>query len=270
MGPRSKGRLPPNPELDTAVLEDLSYLMKLARSGTWTNHHVRQAAGQLRRFLYYEDLKRCAGSWGIKIEFDAPDARGLQREAEAGRLTYYQVAGLPVLGRVYLRNITVGMPDARGEATIRVDMRKFPSEFDHVPENTVSLSFDSFCRQRVFFFGGRFITRLDVLLYVAHKAAAGHFDENRQGVDATLTHIRSAVKVSLGGSPDIAETMPTFMFDWTAVEKPRDQFVPSPSSVDVVFMELAATNRYLCRSKATIALHDALVARYGAPTEGWD
>lgn len=102
---------------------------------------------------------------------------------------------------------------------------------------------------------GTFITRRDIINYVANKAGGPHFDNKRLEANACLDRIRSAVTFTLPTPEDLH-----FDFNPRAFITPTDNFVPSLNSIDSVFIELAATCRFLSISPVIKSLKEQLRA----------
>lgn len=114
---------------------------------------------------------------------------------------------------------------------------------EHHPDQVVQLNIQSFLRQQCFSFKGEFVTREDVIKYVANKAGSAHFD--RKGRDAVIDRIRGACQICLTD-----DGMPSLGFNIDAIESKNFSFNPNPKNIDPIFIEVAATAWYLTESRS--------------------
>lgn len=267
--------LPPrNPELDQVICEDLAHLEQLWKSESLSNKDIRLSSQIVRRLLLDGDLGKVAASRGVKLSFVAPDNKPLMRCAENGYIAFFQSAGTEVFGFSF-RAITTCLT-----ARPHPDMQSAYEGW--TPEGTLELRLDSFLRQPVFYFPATFdkkgamtaiqkhptwpqlrpreivgtqISRRDVISYVANKAGGPHFDVDRPEVNACLDRIRCGVKYSLADNGVLE-----LGFNPRAFGLPPDDLVSSPRSIDSVFLELAATCRYISLSPVVQNLRQQIEA----------
>jgi hypothetical protein len=238
---------PINRELDVANLEDICHLSSLWEKEALSNADIRNSSHITRRLLVYGDLVKSAASRRMRMTFVAADNSPFIKSARNGLIDFWQSGGTTVLG-VWMR----------GAALQRTPMSATERYFaGWNPEMTVELRLDSFMRQEVFGYMGRSATRQDVITYMANKAGGPHFDSVREDAHETLDRIRSGVTIKLEND------MPSFAINPESFVPPGNDFVPAPNSIDPVFIELAATCRYLAMSPAVKALAETLRSELG-------
>jgi len=236
-----------NPELEITVYEDIQHLASLWRNDRIRNSDIRNSSHILRRLLIYQDLQKCANPRKHPLTVNAPNNKLLINAARNGALEFFQSGGTTVLG-IWFRASTV----AKGNGQKMAGILK---GFD--PDETVVLKLSSFLKQPVFFFKDQMIDRADVIKYVANKAGGPHFDKNRTNKDKVLDYIRAAVSMRLEND------VPTFGFNVDALEHPSDNFEIVKDSIDPVFVEMAATCRYLTESPAVQTLCKMIQEQHG-------
>lgn len=232
-------------ELDITILEDLQHLSELWDQSDITNSQIRNSVHILRRLLIYGDLQKSANLRKHRLMISAPDVKLFATATRNNLLEFFQCGGTNVLG-VYVANLTV----AKGNAN-RIN-RLLDG---HNPDARVSLSITSFLRQTVFSFKGAYISREDVIKYVANKAGNAHFD--RKGRDLSVDRIRAAVTIS-----KTEEGHPSIGFNFDALISQDFQFTPDPKNIDPVFIEVAATARFLVESESVKELSEMIKSEH--------
>lgn len=236
----------PDRELDITILEDLDHLAELWNTSETKNSAIRNSVHILRRLLIYSDLQKSANSRKFKIIIDAPDVKPFLKATRYGLIEFFQCGGGNVLGVHIAGTVVHSKRSNRLERIMR----------EHNPDQRVQLNLTSFLRQQVFSFKGEFVTRSDIIKYVANKAGSAHFD--RKDRDGTIERIRSAVDIRRTGSGT-----PSFAFNINAFgTKPLD-FTPDPRAIDPVFIEIAATAMFLVESQSVKEYCELLKREYG-------
>lgn len=243
-------------EVDIANLEDLEYLSEVWKKPDVSNAELRRSSGVIRRLVADRQIHKSTTPRGIKLLLNAPDNKSLVSAAKSSKLIYFQSAGTYVFGR-YVRSIIVQY----GEP--------LPTLFNDNEAPQVRL--DGFCKQPVFFLEGHFVTRQDVINYVANKASGVHFDRNRkddQQAFKVLDRIRSVAKFKVSHDAPPEAGIPEsdlqkkgilgLFFDLRALAEEEDSFIPTRDFIDPVFVELSAAIRFFTESKTIKELIKAL------------
>lgn len=233
-------------ELDITIYEDLSHLSRLWNTPETRNADIRNSVHILRRLLIYGDLQKSANSRRFELVIDAPDLKAYIKASRYGLIEFYQAGGANVLG-VYVAGSMV----SKGQSHRLGRIMK-----EHSPAHMVQLNVQSFLRQQCFSIKGEFVSREDVIKYVANKAGNAHFD--RKGRDAVIDKIRGACEICL-----TEEGYPSIGFNLDAIENEAFSFNPDPKNIDPVFIEVAATAMYLTESKSIKEYCDMLKNEHG-------
>lgn len=239
----------PDRELDITILEDLDHLAELWNTNETKNSTIRNSVHILRRLLIYNDLQKSANSRKFKIFIDAPDVKPFIKATRYGLIEFYQCGGTNVLGVHIAGTVVHSKRSNRLERIMR----------EHHPDDRAKLNLTSFLRQQVFSFRGEFVTRADIIKYVANKAGSAHFD--RKGRDETIERIRSAVSMKLE-----EDGAPSFGFNINVFAKKPLDFSPDPRAIDPVFIETAATAKFLVESESVKEYCQLLKREYGLDT----
>jgi len=240
----------PDRELDIIIIEDLEWLTELWSGSLTKNVTVRHSVHILRRLLIHSDLQKSANSRNFRIVIDAPDVKPFIKATRYGLIEFYQCGGANVLGFDIAGTVVHLKPSNRLERIMR----------EHDPDNRVQLSLKSFLRQKVFSFQGEFISRADIINYVANKAGNAHFD--RKGRDETIERIRSSVILKMGD-----DGIPSFGFNMASLAKKPLNFALDPKAIDPIFIETAATAKFLVESQSVKEYCRLLKRDYGLDAE---
>ena len=235
----------PDKELDITIYEDLEHLAKLWDTSETKNSDIRNSVHILRRLLIYGDLQKSANSRKYQLLIDAPDLKSFIKAARYGLVEFYQAGGANVLG-VYVEGSMISKGTSHRLNRI---MR------EHQPGTTIQLKMQSFLRQQCFSFKGEFVTREDVIKYVANKAGNAHYD--RKGRDIVIDKIRGTCQICL-----TEDGIPSIGFNIDALENTNFNFDPNPKNIDPIFIEVAATAKYLTESQSIKAYCGLLKNEY--------
>jgi len=236
----------PDKELDITIYEDLAHLSTLWNTSETKNSDVRNSVHILRRLLIYNDLQKSASSRKYELVIDAPDLKPYIKAARNGLVEFYQAGGANVLG-VYVAGAMISKGHSHRLSRIMKE---------HHPDQKVQLNIQSFLRQQCFSFKGEFVTREDVIKYVANKAGNAHFD--RKGRDALIDRIRGACQICLA-----EDGIPSFGFCIDAIDNEDFSFDPNPKNIDPIFIEVAATAKFLSESNSIQKYRAILQEEYG-------
>ena len=226
-----------NKELDIVTYEDFHILKAMWQKEGLTNAEIRNTGTILRSFLIYNTLQQVANPRKYKLEIEGPNNKPIEKANKKGRIEFFQSGGVEVLG-IYLAAFIIN----KGAKAICLD--------NYNPDQREPLKLSSFLKQSVFFINNEVVTRQQVIAYVANKSGNAHFDKKREGVDKTIDLIRSAVSMS------IIEGVPSFGFDMKFLNAPNSEFNINPDEIDPIFVEIAATARFITESPAILGLMD--------------
>jgi len=118
------------------------------------------------------------------------------------------------------------------------------------PENTreVPVNVDGFLNQRVFYFSGQWITRAQVIKYVANVAGGVHSGAHKEPTDDLLHHIRQIMKLSMtNGEPALSLNPRALSHGAVPILEDRD-------GLDFLLLQMMAAVRCLLVSPDMIEL----------------
>lgn len=232
-------RVPITTERKQVLLDDLDEVSRLAAVAGPSPGELRRVAGILRRLLLEQELILCASHYGDRISILANESRSVRRaiESDIGGVKLALAGGGTAFG------ITYGVVVLGGTT---------PSSYD--PSATANLKCDAFLSQWVAFFSRRFLSRRDVIKYVANKAGGVHYDGARDDQhEATLSRLRSAFSIGLDDDGIVRLRFDAKAFD-EAVE-----FTYEPRCIDPALLEIHITCQILARSPTVQALRGSPV-----------
>ncbi len=219
-------------ERDQILIGDLRNFERLFDIVNPSQDEVRLHAAAVRRLLLDQVLPAVAGSRNMPLRFQVPDAKPWERAARNRHLISFSLAGVKAFG------IEVSGACLSSGGPVRID-------FD--PSKPVSLSIDSFLKQTVAFIGGEFITRRELIGYVANKAGGVHYDPSSdkripENKYRALGLLRKSLRIG------IQDGVPTISFSPPIQEDQSEQFRYEPQYVDAVYLEFLACIGFILNS----------------------
>ena len=212
-----------------ALLDDLSFFRALMQSGSVTAGDIRRMSAQLRRILVDEILEQVASCRIGKIKVMAPDITPLVQSNKKYPIPYLGVGGAAIFG-VYV-------------AMMMLDRGSKPRELSGFNVgNKVTLAPADFMKQGVMVLEGQWISRRQVIRYIANVADGVHGGEHKDELDWLIRRARHASTMSL------RDGIPTFMANlepFSLVELPA---LISRDKIDGVLLELWSAVSYLLES----------------------
>jgi len=228
--------------MDVAALEDLVTLKAAVEDIDIENRQIRNISGILRRLLIDNDIQNVSRKYIPKITIQTPDNNEIYRSSRKSPFLFFQSCGCKIRG-IWMRAIIA-------------EYGSVPRQLEFNPGTTVDLKINNFLRQNVFCFKGEWVSRSDVIKYVANKASGVHSDTKRGGPYKILDYIRNALTISV--EDERLET--TLNID--NIEFPNDEFKFSSKSVDPVFLELLAATHFFLDSSDVHSLLQELRKTY--------
>ncbi|MBW9076960.1 hypothetical protein JNB84_03265 [Rhizobium pusense] len=225
-----------------ALVEDLEYMRQLI-AGTPNPADIRRLSALLRRILVERDLELIAAPRVGRIKIPALDLKPIHK-ADVAK-PFILVCG--AIGKLY--GVEYGS-FCLSEGNFNSDNIGFD------PSSLISLKLDSFLKQRVLSFQGSWVTRSDVIKYVANVAQGVHSGSPRTDEDRTVARIRSGLAVSLvDGQPKL--TINQAIFSDTDVAIRLDK-----SHVDCALLVVFGTAYNLVESAEVQNLEKAIIADF--------
>jgi hypothetical protein len=217
-----------------ALVDDLQHIRDIIDRAEPSSGDIRRLSNQLRRIIIESDLREVAAPRVGRIEITGPDLRPLYRHVELRPIVFVSGGEVAVFGL-----LMDGM---------RLEKGSFATEIQGwQPGSEVSLRLDTFRDQRVLYAQGRWVTRGDVIKYVANVAHGVHSSDPKDWQHELIRFVRYAITAGKGDVPEIS-------LNENAIIGPDELFPPDRTRIDVTLLQLIAAARYLTRSPQVQAL----------------
>ncbi|MGH6802801.1 MAG: hypothetical protein ACREC3_05470, partial [Methyloceanibacter sp.] len=138
----------------------------------------------------------------------------------------------------------------RGPRPNEKEMAKLVLPPDLEVDRTIELRLDNFLAQRVLCLRGEWISRKDVIKYVAHVASGVHSGEPDSAQDKLLAQIRRSARVTIKDD----KSLHLALFDDGLDSRETAFRALAPDSIDPVLIELLASAKFLSISPDVIHL----------------
>lgn len=259
------GKLFQNLARDEVLFGDLRNLTKLKEIQCPTKDDVRAHSAAVRRLLLDGELPAAMGRRGLPLMFHPADSNPLLRAGRNNRVSAFCLWGVEVFGIQY------------AGVAINEGNQQFGESFN--PESRVPLKIDSFLKQTVamspplismpsvyppkILRPSLFLTRHDILLYVANKIGGVHYDPtpNKQISQEKLHglgRMRRIFQVGLkAGTPNIDFNTASFEEDQSST------FTYEPEKIDAVYLEFIAAIDLILHSPEVGVLRTAIAKDLG-------
>lgn len=231
-------------EAAQAALEDLTYLREMTGRSTPDSAAVRRSSSILRRLLVERDLERVSSPRIGSPSIIARNIESIVRIAEQNKVFIVSTADIKFAGHSF-GSIVVG---------------PYPGDPNRplLDDGSISLSLSSFMRQEAICFRGSWISRREVLKYVANVASGVHTGSTKTDVEQAIRDLRYAVTVTASEGDERA---PSIGFGDFATHFAEDRpFQTIPGRLDLALLELVATAIYVTRSPDIHALEAVIAA----------
>jgi hypothetical protein len=141
-----------------------------------------------------------------------------------------------------------------------------PREIDGLsdPDERIPLRIDNFRKQPVIYFDGEWITRDEIVKYVANIAEGIHSGNVRTNAENRIARVRHVLSTSLidpskdpnrpKDMPEDIGLIPSLNFDIKAIDQSDLPIEYDPDKIDCVIVELLASMRLLVESPVLIRL----------------
>lgn len=229
-----------------ALVEDYEHLTQIVGKTETKPTDLRHASAILRRWLVEKQLVAVANPRVGRIYLEAIDNNPVYRDERKGVIHSFVSGGAPVHG-VY---IAAGMQNA-GNRPVSIP--------DYHPDTLMTVNVDTFLRQRVIYTEATWVTRLQVIKFVANVAHGVHSGKVKEDWEGLLDRFRLAISVSVETGLD-GKTMPTIAWSEGTPGQGRFPEKYDPRKVNGVLLELLATIRFLVRSSDVEKLIDSIRA----------
>lgn len=237
-------------EAAAAFIEDLAHLREVLKRVDPVRGELRRMSNVLRRFLidYDGDIRRIAPPRTGRIMIKSPDNSEFYRAEGNKPYTFFGSGGAKCYG-VWMRGGIV----EQGNHLRKIDYSYL--------DKTVELSQDGFLGQRVLCLKGKWVTRRDVIDYVANTASGVHSGIAKTESDHVLSVLRNAMVYGVVPVPDHpGEMAAIFDFNPDAAANNASEFNYRPNNIDAVLYELLCAAHYFVDSPKVAELELAIIA----------
>lgn len=227
-----------------AFLEDFEHLTDITQKSETRPIDLRHSSAVLRRWLVEGMLQRVGSPRVGRIHISAIDNNPIYRVARSGRVHCFISGGASVHG-VFIAS---GM--------VNKDNRPLDVEGYH-PDSLTPFKLETFRKQKVIFADGEWITRDQVIKFVANVDRGVHAGKVKERWEQILANFRYQVSVSLVDHEN-GQKIPSIVW---GVGKPAVEATPreyDPSKVNGTLLELLATAHFLISSSSVLDLADAV------------
>jgi hypothetical protein len=232
-------------EAAVAFVEDMAHMREMLARQDHPPGQIRLLSAVLRRLLVNNDLRSSAPPRIGSLSLSAPDNNPVYHAARKQPLSLFVSGGISVFNCEF-RAITGGV----GKDFI------IEEPFDRA--TLISLPLDSFLTQRVIAFDNKWVSRQQIIKYVAHIASGVHSSQPESPEDTLLSRLKSYLKFSAhNGGARISVNYASY------TSKTTVDFVWIPDSVDAVLIELLSAAHFLSISPCIIALEKHIKSEFG-------
>lgn len=223
-----------------AIYEDFVVLQDICNKVETRPVDLRLASNIVRRWLVENQLARVASPRVGRLQLMAIDNNPVYRAEREGGIVAFVSGGAIVHGAY----IAAGAMN-EGSRPVRF--------VDYHPDKLISLTLDTFLKQRVIYSSREWTTRLQVIKFVAHADHGVHGYGARKDWEKRLSEFRQEVSVTLVEGPD-GNPMPSV--EWSVGSPMSDISVGDydPSRVNGVLLELISTITFMVNSPDVVGL----------------
>ncbi len=229
-------------ETALAMIDDLQHMREVIAKREPTPGDIRRLSNPLRRILIDNngDLRKVAVPRIGRIELLVPDILPLIRSGEKQPYGFISAGVADVFGI----SVDAWMIEPGSRA------RKPPPGY--TPGRTVPVRIDGFLSQRVTCFNGQWVSRADIIKYVAHVAHGVHSGDPKEPNHELLKKIRHIATMNLDGE------IPQVSFNPGAIALDDKPLVINRAALDFVLIQLISAVRYLTISPDVIRLEESI------------
>jgi hypothetical protein len=242
-------------EAAAALVEDMTYIREtLARADRITPGELRRLSATLRRLLIDNDLRSIAPPRIGSLSLLVPDNDAIYTAARKQPVRMFESGGIHIFNnefRALLAGYNGGIDLGTG--------------FDK--SKTILVSQDGFLNQKVLAHNNNWITRRQVIKYVANTSAGAHSkstsvrSKKPEDYEIILSVLRKALRFTKNGDKGLKIDV-----DWAAYGgNASATFVWTPTSINSVLVELLCAAHFLAQSPDIHSLELEIHKEFGFP-----
>lgn len=224
-------------EMAVALSDDLKHIRGILGREEIGRGDARRMSAQLRRILVDGDLVQIAGPRLGRIKINSPQLREYHHVNEQSPLEIFTG------GNLEFATMAVG--------NMAIARQRIGPTKGH-PDDTIDLNVDQFCKQRVICFRGHWITRQQVIQYIANKASGVHSDKPSEPTHQRLDELRGYAGIRMNGG------FATIEANIQATAETPEPWEFDKHRLDFGLIQLLSTAQYLERSPQVRKLEAAI------------
>jgi hypothetical protein len=226
------------------LVDDLQHIRQIVRQEEPNPGDLRRLSNQLRRILVEGDLLKIAAPRMGKIVIVGPDLRALYRANEQSPFLFAAADEFSTHGIVFSSVLCDEGKNARSLPNYDPDIR-------------LTLRVEPFQNQKVLCFRGRWITRADLIKYVANVASGIHSGSPKEEVEFLIRKIRSGLIVRMVPGPD-GMPAPSIEFNQDALAAEDSPIQFKSGVTDLALLNIISTAQFLITSPNVIELENMI------------
>ena len=172
-------------EAAAAFVEDIVHIRETLARQDQVPRQIRHLSSVLRRLTVDNDLRSIAPPRIGPLSLTAPDNSAFYQAARKQPLSMFVSAGISVFN-TEMRALVGGV---EGREFV------FPTEFNR--SRVLPLSLDGYLNQKVLYFKSDWVTRRQVIKYVANCASGVHSSNAQDQSEKLLSSLRQYIKLTL-------------------------------------------------------------------------
>lgn len=217
-----------------SFLEDCDHLIRITKKTETSPVDLRHASAILRRWIVEGTLQRVTSPRLGKLNVLAIDNNPVYREARKGKIATF------VSGGAQIHGISI--------AAILINNGTTPSDLDNYhPDTLEGFSLETFAKQKVIYINETWITRREVIKFVANVAEGVHSGRPKEVSDTLLSELNSTLAVKLIENEQ-GVMMPQISHSVGQTTDERSLLDYEPTKVNGTLIELLATIHFLVSS----------------------
>lgn len=215
-------------ETAVALSDDLKHIRETLSKKSLRPSDIRRLSAQMRRFLVDGDLRKVAAPRVGRLVLHAPQLRPFHHANEQEPLFLFSG------GKLEFPHMQIG------------DMHMGRTRIGPIgdPDEMVELTIDQFCAQRVICHEGQWVTRQQVVQYVANTAGGVHSDSPREPSHKRLDALRGFAGVR------VTDGFATLEVNTDAMGAAPQPWKFDKNRIDFALLQLMSSAQYMERSEA--------------------
>jgi hypothetical protein len=255
ISPESRARLLlASREAASTFVEDMGYIRETAaKADKITPGELRRLSAVLRRLVIDNDLRSIAPPRIGRLFLLVPDNDPIYHAARKQIVGIFQSGGLHVFNN-----------EVRAIAANRTGNLSVDPAFDKT--KTTSVSLDGFINQKVLAHNNEWVTRGQVIKYIANSSSGVHSKSTKlssppEAFEVVLSRLRKCLGFTKEGDTGLKITV-----DWVAFAGFHSfDFKWMPDAIDSVLIELLCAAHFLAISPCIHSLELAIHKEFGFP-----